>query len=375
MSSTALPKPQSATRHSLWRSFAQSLTQHDSFGAYFEPLVQWFLPMWSTEGHRTRVLQVRDELADVYTLVLRPSAGWGGFRAGQYVQITAEQDGVLCSRMFSISSSPEYFARTGLIELTIRVQDKGRITPWLRQHFAQGGLVRLSAAQGEFVLPEGRAPLLFLAGGSGITPFRSMLNQLRSLNDVPDVQLLYFARDDQHFLFSEEFDRLQLDLPGLTITRLNNEQHGLVSAELIRQYCPDVASRQVYICGPSPMIALSRSLLQGMDIPAAQIHFEYFGAAPIDYPRAAADSALVSFRRAGIATEVAGSPARSLLDVAEQSGLKPVSGCRVGVCHQCICQKQSGVVFNTLTGQYSDTGAGEIQLCVSVAASDLVLDL
>ena len=371
MSSTTLP-----SRYSLlWRSLSQSLTQHDSFGAYFEPLIQWVLPMWSTQGYRTRVVRVRSELPDVYTLVLKPARSWRGFQAGQYVQITAEKDGVLSSRMFSISSSPDDFARTGLIELTIRVQEKGRITPWLREHFADGGFVRISAAQGEFVLPATREPLLLLAGGSGITPFRSMLNQLRADAENRDVQLLYFARDSRHFLFTEEFDRLQLELPNLTITRLDNEQHGLVSEALLRQYCPDVARRQVYICGPSPMIALSRSVLQGMDIATGQIHFEYFGAAPVDYPRAAADSALVSFRRAGIATEVGGQQARTLLDVAEQAGLKPVSGCRVGVCHQCICQKQSGVVYNTLTGQYSDTGAGEIQLCVSVAASDLVLDL
>lgn len=374
MTTTTTDRP--APSRTLWQRLARSLTQHDSFGAYFEPLIQLALPMWSTNGYRTKVLEVRTELPDVYSLVLKPGRGWGGFHAGQFVQIVAEQNGVLCSRYFSISSSPDHYARTGLIELTIRVQDKGRITPWLRHHFADGGWVRISAAQGDFVLPQSDEPVLLLAGGSGITPFRSMLNQLRAQNDNRDVQLLYFARDARHFLFQDEFNRLQLDNPQLNITLLDNEQHGLISAELLQQYCPDFARRQILICGPAPMIALSRNILTDLQVPQQNIGFEYFGAAPIDQPRSSSDAALVAFRQSGINVDIAaGESARSLLEVAENAGLKPVSGCRVGVCHQCICQKQSGVVYNTRTGQYSDTGAGEIQLCISVAASDLVLDL
>ena len=88
-----------------------------------------------------------------------------------------------------------------------------------------------------------------------------------------------------------------------------------------------------------------------------------------------ASDTLVAFKRSAINADVAAQPAQTLLDVAEQAGLKPVSGCRIGVCHQCICKKESGVVFNTKTGTYSDTGSEDIQLCISVAASDLILDL
>lgn len=366
---------QTIAKTSLWRSFAASLTAHPSFGSYFEPLLQLVLPQWTTVGHRARVLKVRTELRDVYTLVLKPSRLWGGFKAGQFIQITAEKDGIKNSRFFSISSSPAYFERTGLIELSIRVQDKGRITPWLREHFASGGFVSLSPAQGEFVLPDSNEPLLCIAGGSGITPFRSMLQQLATENSARDVHLMYFARDREHYLFREELQTIEQSLPNITITLLNNEQHGLINADVVEQYCPDFARRQAMICGPAPMIALARSILQQLQVSAENIHYEYFGAAPIDHPRASADTALVAFRRSNVTADVQGEPARSLLDVAESAGLKPVSGCRIGVCHQCICKKQSGVVFNTLTGQYSDTGSGEIQLCVSVAASDLVLDL
>jgi stearoyl-CoA 9-desaturase NADPH oxidoreductase len=364
-----------ATGVGLRRWLASSLTQHDHFSAYFEPLIQLFLPHWSTAGWRARVLEVRTELEDVYSLVLRPAKGWAGFQAGQYVEISAEQDGRRVSRIFSISSSPAYFARTGLIELTIRVQDQGRITPWLRQHFAGGGLVTLSAAQGDFIASQSAAPLLLIAGGSGITPFRSLLQQLQREGSARPVQLLYFARHAQHFLFREEFDRLLLDMPQFSLTLLNNEDHGFISAEHIREYCPDFSVRDIMICGPTPMIQAARAVLAELDVDPAQIRFEYFGAAPIDMQRANASDTLVAFKRSAINADVAAEPAQTLLDVAEQAGLKPVSGCRIGVCHQCICKKESGVVFNTKTGTYSDTGSEDIQLCISVAASDLILDL
>ena len=66
---------------------------------------------------------------------------------------------------------------------------------------------------------------------------------------------------------------------------------------------------------------------------------------------------------------------QTLLDLAEQEGLKPVSGCRIGVCHQCICNKKQGRVYNTKTKQYSDTGAEEIQLCLSVPVGHVELEL
>ena len=173
----------------LTQRLVQSLTLTDSIQAYFEPFLQLVWPMWRADGFRAKVVNVRNELADVYSLVLKPSKHWGGFNAGQYIEITVEQNGRRVSRFFSISSSPEHYARTGLIELSIKIQDKGRITPWLanyknNNHFKN--FVSISKAQGDFVLSTTSQPQLWIAGGSGITPFRSMLQQLTLLSKPLD---------------------------------------------------------------------------------------------------------------------------------------------------------------------------------------------
>lgn len=360
----------------LHQKLANSLTLLPSFSAYFEPFVQAVLPLWRADAYRAKVLAVRSELADVYTLVLKPSRLWPGFKAGQHVLLTAVKDGAYQTRTFSISSSPAYFAQTGKIELSIRVQTAGLITPWLREQFSRAlGYVSLSPAQGLFQLPRKMLPLLWIAGGSGITPFRSMLQQLASQAETPDLHLLYCARDSEHHLFKDELAQLATRLPKAKITWLNDQEHGYLSAEQIAQHCPDYQKRAAYLCGPSPMLSLARNALAHLGVPSEQIFYEYFGAAPLAFPRLGDKGALVSFKKQQRVAQWHPDAPKTLLSVAEELGLNPLSGCRAGVCHQCVCRKESGVVLNTLTGKESGTGAEEIQLCVSVPRTDLIVDL
>ena len=120
---------------------AQSLVNNNEFFAYFEPFIRLAMPAWSTVGVRSRVMKVHSETGDVYSLVIRPGRRWKNFSAGQHVQISAELNGTLYTRTFSISTSPDYFRKTGLIELSIRSKPDGRVTPMLKEHFAKGGVI------------------------------------------------------------------------------------------------------------------------------------------------------------------------------------------------------------------------------------------
>ena len=65
----------------------------------------------------------------------------------------------------------------------------------------------------------------------------------------------------------------------------------------------------------------------------------------------------------------------SLLEALEAQGLNPPSGCRMGVCHTCVCQRHSGTTLDTLTGERNAEPDMAVRLCVSRACSDLSLDL
>ncbi|WP_179952289.1 2Fe-2S iron-sulfur cluster-binding protein [Marinicella rhabdoformis] len=82
-----------------------------------------------------------------------------------------------------------------------------------------------------------------------------------------------------------------------------------------------------------------------------------------------------TFTRSKSQVNTAATEQKTLLELAEESDTNPVSGCRMGVCQQCVCRKQQGMVYNTLTESYSDTGAEDIQLCISVAVGDVTLEL
>lgn len=375
-----------------WTWFSQALTQHSSFSGYFQPLIQMLVPQWTTDAYRAQIVEVRDEMSDMYTLVLKPQTGlidrqWPSFVAGQFIELMVEKDGARTSRCFSISSSPAYYHQTGLIELSIRIQQKGRITPWIRERLALGGLVNISAAQGDFVLPEAIASgakaekLLFIAGGSGITPFRSMLQQqvlqqkktLAEQSVKLDIHLLYYSRNAQQVVFQQEFERMQTEYPNLKVTFVDSEKEGFISIEHLKAFCGDFSQRSSFICGPSPMIQQARKVLNDAGIAKENIHFEFFGSAPIEMGNS--EQGVVSFYASEKTVISDKDKPLTLLEQAEEQGITPVSGCRIGVCHQCICKKKSGVVFNTRTQEYSDTGSEEIQLCISVAQGDVVLDL
>jgi len=66
---------------------------------------------------------------------------------------------------------------------------------------------------------------------------------------------------------------------------------------------------------------------------------------------------------------------RSLLEQAEQAGLSPQFGCRMGICHTCTCRKTAGTVRNLVSGEVSSAEEEDIQICVSVPAGDVELDL
>lgn len=370
-----------------WSWFSQSLTQHDTFSGYFQPLIQMVFPLWTTDAYRASIVEIRDEMPDMYTVVLKPKKGildrhWPSFKAGQFIELMVEKAGVRTLRCFSISSSPAYYEKTGFIELSIRIQANGRMTPWMRNQLKVNDLVNISEAKGEFVLPDDiytstqNKKLLFIAGGSGITPFRSMLQQQAQFSGlIPklDIHLLYYSRDDQQILFKKELDQLEKEYPSLTITFVDSEKDGFINEGHLQGYCSDYYQRSTFICGPAPMIQQARKVLSQLDVSSDQIHFEFFGAAPLDLESNAQSAVLFQSSNKTVVSEK--DKVSTLLEQAEEQGISAVSGCRIGVCHQCICKKKSGVVFNTRTQEYSDTGSEEIQLCISVAQGDVVLDL
>lgn len=342
-------------------------------------------PMWAAHEVRARVVDIRREnpasdAAAVATLTLQPTSTWRGHRAGQHVLVGADLpgSGKRVTRAFSISSAAS--APGERITLTIRAHDEGVLSKYLVHEARPGQVLHLSQAQGEFTLTESPATptnnrLLFITGGSGITPAMSMLRTL--LRDGYDghagrkVTFLHYARSPEDQIFAEELAGVAAADNGVDVQLRYGDR--LFSEFELRRLVPDHRDTDTWLCGPAGLVELVRSayrLESGETSP--RLRMEFFKPT---VARAASDGDLVegevSFTRSG---QAAPTTAASLLEQAEELGLEPEYGCRMGICFSCT-RKVTGTVRNVLTGETSTATDEDTRICVSQAVGDCRVDL
>ncbi len=313
---------------------------------------------WSLGELRARVADVREETAETKTFTLVTPRAWPGHVAGQYVPVELEIDGVRVRRCYSISSGGSAPGRCE-IEITVKRVPAGRVSTWMHEHLLVGAVVRLGAPAGDFTVTTS-ARLLLIGAGSGITPIAAIVKDLATRGATHDVVVIEAARSDADAIFADEL--AARDGLGLRVI----SHRGPLDAAMIRGYVPDFATREVYVCGPAPVMDFVEQLVgQG-------VHVERFApAAPARRP-AAATRARVHLALANRTIEVAPG---TLLEGLERAGERPAHGCRMGICNTCRCTKRSGTVEDLVTGAISSEPDQEIRLCVSAAHSDLELSL
>ncbi|MEX0604930.1 MAG: FAD-binding oxidoreductase [Marinobacter sp.] len=356
------------------RWLGKQLFNREDPAAFFDPLLERINPMWVRQYVPARVKSVVDETADTRTFILKPAARWGGFRAGQHITIGIDIEGVRRTRTFSLSSAPAQWEREGTVTLTIKRLPGGLVTNWMHDHLGTGDVIGLGQAFGDFRLPEADEPILYIAGGSGVTPVLSQLEALAHRGYRAPVTLLYFVRTQADIIGAEKLHALRLSWPALTlsIVATNEGDTPEYLNELHLDDVPDVTARRCYLCGPKGLMDLAGELLDQRGIEEGRIHSTLFSV-----PKATLNDdnfgGEVQFSRSGINVTSAGDAV--LLETAEAAQLSPQHGCRMGVCHQCSCRKTSGTVINRLTGKASGPGEETIQLCISVPRGPVSVDL
>src|SRR6201996_9793724 len=160
-------------------------------------------PLWSTRELRGRIVEVKPEAATAATILIKPGYRWPGHKPGQYSRIGVDIDGVRHWRAYSLTSDP--YREDGLISITPKRVDEGKVSPYLVDRAKPGTIVSLSKIEGEFVLPdEPPEKLLFISAGSGITPIMSMLRHLDNHDELGDVVVLHSARHADDVIFGPD---------------------------------------------------------------------------------------------------------------------------------------------------------------------------
>lgn len=325
-------------------------------------------PLWSARELRGRVIDVRRETEDSATLVIRP--GWGftfDYQPGQYVGIGLLVDGRWRWRSYSLTSSPRSGGRT--ITITVKAMPEGFLSTHLVGGVAPGTIVRLAAPQGNFVMPDpAPAKVLFLTGGSGITPVMSMLRTLVRRDQITDVVHVHSAPTAADAMFGGELAALEGSHDGYRLHLRTTRTQGRLNLSRLDELVPDWRERQTWACGPEGMLNDAENTWQQAGI-ADGLHLERFAvtkAAP--HGR----GGTVSFARSGKTIEA--DAATSLMDAGEEVGIQMPFGCRMGICQSCVVGLLDGHVRDLRTGAEHEAG-NRIQTCVSAASGNCVLDV
>lgn len=204
------------------------------------------------------------------------------FAAGQAVFAGLASGSV--RRPYSIACSPAQSAREDMIELLVQIDDHEAPDPHL-ELVEPGTLMRIQGPFGNFALPPSAdaVPLLFIAGGTGIAPLRSMIWDMLERVEHSSLSLLYSARSPSEFAYAEEL----LDLAARrrlkllrTITRDTSSDwdgtRGRLNSELIgSMLTPDT---RVVICGPAALVADASAIAKTFGVSAEHIFTETYAA-------------------------------------------------------------------------------------------------
>ena len=362
---------QSRLHRALRSRLVARLTTPHGIDRYLEA----FNPSWSVFETRARVTAVRRQTEDTITLVLKPNANWQGFRAGQFVRLSASINGRRHTRCFSPANSAH--AEDGCIELTAKIHEDGVLTPYLRDHAALGMVVSLSEADGSFALPHPRPErVLLISGGSGITPVMAMLRTLCDEGYTGRISFLHYADWASRQIYADELNAIAAQHDNVELLRAyadgdGGELSGRFSHAQLAQAVPDYAEAETFLCGPPGLMDRVEATWKA-DAIEARLHRERFTTAPMVLPEGGDAEGEVRFLRS---ERLAANDGDTLLNQAEAAGLRPDSGCRMGICHSCTCTKTAGRVRDLRNGAISDAGEEEIQICVSVPIGTVALDL
>ena len=364
------PARRSVTSRVLRSAFVDLLLGPHGVDRYLE-LIR---PSMTVSDARAEVVRVRRQTGRSVTLTLRPNGAWDGFRAGQFVRAGFEIDGVRRTRTYSPASSQHAAARDGL-ELTVTAHRRGLVSGHLFGAARPGTLVHLAAAQGEFVLPDPRPDrLVLISGGSGVTPVMSMLRTLCDEDHAGELVFLHYARTEADWLYESEVRALARRHPRLRVdyraTRGRRPDPRLDRATL-GALVEDAAGADAAVCGPPALIDAAREAWAGLGGDGGRFLAETFTPPTLTVSGSAAEGSLRFLHSDRTAPIGDG----TLLEQAEAAGLSPDFGCRMGICHTCTCRKAAGAVRNLRTGEVSDEEDEDIQLCVSVPAGDVALEL
>lgn len=201
------------------------------------------------------------------------------FEPGQYMELTIP--GTAIRRAYSLANTANWH---GELEFLIRLQPGGQFSRYLSEQAAVGQVLDVYGPSGSFALrTDSFSPAIFIAGGTGLAPFVSMLRRLAEWGEDRAIHLLFGVNNEGELFYADELQRLQQVLPSFSFTvcvwQAGPEWTGFTGtpADALQQYLLDnPGDYDIYLCGPPLMVTAATQIAINQGIDGQRLFLEKF---------------------------------------------------------------------------------------------------
>ncbi len=309
------------------------------------------------------------------------------FAAGSCISVEVSIDGRTYHRPYSISSSP----LEGYYEIIVKSANGGIVSNFLNDNVNAGDGFVISEPFGELTYEPLRdaKTVVGIAGGVGITPFRSFIKAISDGAENFDLILFYGIDNPSDIVLKDEFDRACSNPKIRVVYVMSGEgdvpdgfEKGFVTAELIKKYAPE-GDYSVFACGPEAMYDFLEVELKKLGLRKKFIRFDYRGE-PLrpkklgDYIPASCESYKITVDDHRALTEITCGGDETLLKAMERNGIRTRTKCMSGICGYCHTKVSEGDYYmpgNRDGRRAADAVYGYIHPCCTFPRSDMVIKL
>ena len=335
---------------------------------------------------KVRVIGIVEETPDSRSILIgRPSGGGHEFDyvAGQFITVRVPDHGRGAARCYSLSSSPLV---DSTMKFTVKRVHDGHGSNWLCADVTVGDELEILPPAGSFTVQSVDQSAVLVAGGSGITPILSIVKAIL-FGGTGKAFVVYANRDENSVIFAAELRSLSEKFGDrLTVVHMLESVQGYPTFDVLSDLVAPLVDRTMYVCGPVPLMELSRSVFSSLGVDHSRVHIERFVSLstdpflpkPLSVGTSQNDSvAAVSVRvnLDGDERTVSWHRSKRLLDALLDAGIDAPYSCREGACSACVCTLTSGEVTLARNEvlERQDLDDGYILACQAEAVSDEIV--
>ena len=330
------------------------------------------------KGIKVQVSTIVKETEDTKSFYLKPVKveSMPPFLTGQYVTLAVNIDGRTFKRPYSISSAPNSLE---MYRITVKKEPHGIVSTYLFHECEVGNTFNLLGPFGHFTYQPLRdsKDVVFLAGGSGITPFMAFLQDQKFLEKIHSLTLFYGAKSEFDLIFKKEIDEVCSKNKKVKVIYVLSEQkrndyaYGFIDEEKILQ--EGFANKSFFVSGPLKMYFSLDDIFKKLDIPNKFIRHEIFREIPEDLVE---QNFQLTIKMNDKNLTIPCNGKETLLQSMEKGRVKTLVHCTVGECGFCRSKLLNGEVkTENSCVREADKEVHYIHPCVSYPLSDVTIEV